>query len=184
MNRTSGPHGSCRDTRTQTQRSRKVPRSRTSLFESDGISSSSALRWGRKVRTDRVRPYRTRIHTQERNRNECPVATQPQDSITELQSSPMFVCIVLMEIDICGATFTRMSMRIRREHRLLKPSRKCHSLQRVSIAAQHPDIGNALDLAVDDGLQVCGRFRSSGHVCLGSLRKFCSLGRLYTRIRL
>ncbi len=106
--------------------------------------------------TDRVRPYRTRIHTQERNRNECPVATQPQDSITELQSSPMFVCIVLMEIDICGTTFTRMSMRIRREHRLLKPSRKCHSLQRVSIAAQHPDIGNALDLAVDDGLQVCG----------------------------
>ena len=58
------------------------------------------------MRTDRMGSDRTRINTQERNSNECPIATQPQNSIAELQGSPMFVRIVLVEIDICGAAFT------------------------------------------------------------------------------
>ena len=181
MSRTSGPHDSCRDTRIQTKRSRKAPRSRTILFESEfpeSISSNSALKWRKSAyRQDGVL-WGSYLHARE-----------------EPQRMPRRDAASGQHRGAAGQPYVRphcsggnrylwsrvYRMRIRHEHRLLKPSRKCHSLQNIRNAAQDPVIGNALDLAVDDGLQVSGRLGGSGHCCLDSLRTFCSFSQLDTR---
>ena len=51
-------------------------------------------------RTDRMRANRVRIDAEERYRDERAVPTQPQDSVSQLQSSLVLVRITLVKVDV------------------------------------------------------------------------------------
>lgn len=47
-----------------------------------------------------MRAHRTSIDAEERDSHKGPVAPETQDSVTQLESSMMLFCIVLMKIDV------------------------------------------------------------------------------------
>ena len=55
----------------------------------------------RHKRTDRMWANRISVHTEQRDSDERPVPSQPQDSIAQLQGGMMLLCVSLVEVDVC-----------------------------------------------------------------------------------
>lgn len=54
------------------------------------------------VLTDGVGANGVRVHTEQWDGDKRPVSPQAQHSVAQLQGYLMFVCVALVEVDVCG----------------------------------------------------------------------------------
>ena len=94
--RTSSFLCSTRDTRRRRRRTRQGPRFRRSLDR-----TKTTCGWVTACRlTNRVRSDGVRVHSKERDCDEGTVAPEPQDGVTEFESSMVLVSVPLVEVDV------------------------------------------------------------------------------------